>query len=295
MAQAQKNASLEALRARIDRLDNDMHDLVMQRASLIKDIAEAKRKAGEKVVQPAREAKMLRRLLARHDDSLPGTAIVQIWRELVGAVAMQQTGLSACVYTGETPIDYWEMARNYFGHSVPLKQASSHMSALATLRDGEVSFVVMPWPEQQLTTPWWYFLYNNKHTNMQVIQHLPFLTQDNQRHYRQRALVVARLDFAASDDDVSMIALDVSETVSRTRIMDRLGNQGHEIYNLYSCSHPDAPGRSLHLLELRGYVAPGQGLGDMAGLFEDGQARSISIGGYPVITADGYRMKETGQ
>lgn len=285
------NTSLGSLRTRIDQLDNDIHDLVMQRAALIMDIAGAKRKAGEQIVQPAREAKMLRRLLERHDESLPGTSIVQIWRELVGAVAMQQTGLNVCVYTGEAPIEYWDMARNYFGHSVPLRQASSQMSALAMLRDEQASFVVMPWPEQQLNTPWWYYLYNNGSPTMQIIQHLPFLEQDNQNHNSQRALVIARIDFEASDDDVSFVVLDLSETVSRTRIMDRIGGKGYEIANLYSCAHPNEPGRSLHLLEVPGYIAPGQGLGDMAALFEDGKAHSASIGGYPVIAGDGRIQK----
>ena len=288
MAQPQHNASLESLRARIDQLDNDMHDLVMKRAGLIRDIAEAKRKAGEQIVQPAREAKMLRRLLERHDNSLPGGAIVRIWRELVGAVAMQQTGLSACVYTGESPIAYWDMARNYFGHSVPLKQASTPMSALAMLRDDQVSFAVMPWPEQELSPPWWYFLYNNEQARMQVIQHLPFPdSSGDERRDRQRGLIVARLEFGDSGDDRSLVVLDLSDTVSRTRIMDKLGELGWTLYNIHSCANPDMQGRSLHLLELAGYVAPGTGLGDMVALFEDAGAKSVSIGGYPVITEDG--------
>jgi chorismate mutase len=295
MAQVHTESSLTSLRAKIDRLDNDIHDLVMQRAGLIMDIARAKRSSGEQVVQPAREARMLRRLLARHDDSLPGTAIIQIWRELVGAVAMQQTGLSACVYTGEAPIEYWDMARNYFGHTVPLKQASSQMSALSMLRDEQVSFAVMPWPEPQLDTPWWYYLYRNEQANMQVIQHLPFFQHDIHNHMSQRALVVARLEFGNSGDDTSLVVLDLSETVSRTRIMERLGDNGHALTNIYSCMHPDQPGRSLNLLELREYVAPGTGLGDMAGLFKDGQARSVSIGGYPVIAKDGQLTREAGK
>ena len=293
MAQSKHNAALEALRKRIDQLDNDMHDLVMQRAGLIRDIAEAKREAGEQIVQPAREAKMLRRLLARHDNSLPGTAIVQIWRELVGAVAMQQTGLSACVYTGESPVAYWDMARNYFGHTVPLKQASTPMSALTMLRDDQVTFAVMPWPEQQSGTPWWYFLYSNEQTEMQVIQHLPFFTGHDQRRDGQRALVVARLGYSSSDDDISFVVLDLSDTVSRTRIMDRLGGKGYVLTNIYSCRHPDEAGRSLHLLVLQGYIAPGTGLGDMVALFEDAGAKSVSIGGYPVISEDGrFQNKE---
>ena len=292
MAQPQHNASLESLRTRIDQLDNDMHDLVMKRAGLIRDIAEAKRKCGEQIVQPAREAKMLRRLLERHDNSLPGTAIVQIWRELVGAVAMQQTGLSACVYTGEAPIDYWDMARHYFGHTVPLKQTGSQMSALAMLRDGEVDFAVMPWPEVQSNPPWWYYLYNNEQVSMQVIQHLPFLDNGNQRTNRQCALVVARFDYSQSDDDTSLVVLDLDEAVSRTRIVDKLSSKEYTLYNIHSCTHPDAPGRSLHLLELKGYVAMREGLGDITTLFEDPRACSSSIGGYPVISVDDQQAGE---
>jgi chorismate mutase len=57
--------SVEDLRVQIDTLDNQLHDLLMERAELVLKIGEAKRRNKIQVVQPDREIIMLRRLLAR--------------------------------------------------------------------------------------------------------------------------------------------------------------------------------------------------------------------------------------
>src|SRR5690606_38307673 len=90
---------LEELRKKIDALDQVIHDALMARADLIDSVAAEKRKHNLPYVQPAREAQMIRRLLARHRGPLPAAAVVRIWRELVGAVSLLQTGLkiSVCV------------------------------------------------------------------------------------------------------------------------------------------------------------------------------------------------------
>src|SRR5262245_23985308 len=58
--------NLAALRQQIDAIDQQMHDLLMRRTEAVLGIAAAKRESGEAVLRPAREAQVLRRLLARH-------------------------------------------------------------------------------------------------------------------------------------------------------------------------------------------------------------------------------------
>ena len=57
---------LAGIRKKIDGLDEQVHDLLMQRADLVAGIVDEKRKAGMDVVNPAREVEVVRRLLGRH-------------------------------------------------------------------------------------------------------------------------------------------------------------------------------------------------------------------------------------
>lgn len=57
--------SLEQIRQRIDRLDDQIVDLLGERFELIAGIAELKKKSGGTVYQPKREEEILNRVVAR--------------------------------------------------------------------------------------------------------------------------------------------------------------------------------------------------------------------------------------
>jgi chorismate mutase / prephenate dehydratase len=136
--------SLTEIRKKIDSLDDQIHDLLMERADLIVGVTEEKKKNNIPVVQPAREAQMIRRLLARHRGPLPEATIIGIWRELVGAVSLLQTGLKVSV----SPENFcWDQAKNYFGTVLPMVRATNTMMAIAALRENDSNFAVLPWPQ----------------------------------------------------------------------------------------------------------------------------------------------------
>ena len=57
--------SLDALRREIDTVDDTLHDLLTQRAALVAEIGALKSSERTTIFRPAREALLLRRLLAR--------------------------------------------------------------------------------------------------------------------------------------------------------------------------------------------------------------------------------------
>src|SRR5688572_25118441 len=89
MAAADKapGPSLEAVRTRIDAIDTELLRLVDERAALARAVAEAKAAAGDAGrfgLRPAREAEILRRLIASERDAASPALLVRIWRELIG-------------------------------------------------------------------------------------------------------------------------------------------------------------------------------------------------------------------
>lgn len=273
---------LDALRQKIDGLDNQIHDLLMERADLIMMISEAKKKQGIQIVQPAREARMLRRLVARHREPLPEEAIVRIWRELVSCVSLLQTGLSVAVYTPDNRPEYWDMARDYFGTVLPMQRANSPQAALNQVIDGKITFAVLPWPEADEKNPWWTTLIERMQDGVHVLQRLPYGDKEHYDFNQHPALVVAKAGFDSSDDDRSFIGLAVNPEVSRARILDIIKSLGHEPGKSYVklSAHKGDP--TYHLIEIGSYLAKDASLlNDIKSKLGEAVTRCEVIGGYP--------------
>lgn len=280
--------SLEEIRREIDSLDHQVHDLLMKRAELIVKVIEAKRRNNMHTVQPEREAMMIRRLLARHTGVLPREAVARIWRELVGAVSLVQTNLKAAVTVPDNSrgLLYWDMAKDYFSSVLPMQKSETSLSAIAAVREGEATFAVVPWPENEEDKPWWSFLMSEATDNadnpMRIMARLPFGDRNSSNVMPDhQALVVGKVKFEPSGDDRSFLALDLDHAVSRTRIVDRSRELGMNPRSLYSMRTKDN-GNTLHLLEVDGYVAQNdERLSELLNKLEYPEGRCLCLGGYP--------------
>lgn len=274
---------LQDIRKKIDALDNKIHDVLMQRAELINDIAEEKRKNNLQFVHPAREAQMVRRLLSRHKGSLPQSAIVRIWRELVGAVSLLQTGLKVSVFMKNDNLRIWDNAKAYFGSVVSMQKLSSPLVALSSVRERESSFAVLNWPEDNEENAWWSYLFHQD-SDIKIVCALPYGTIEGETSDPDnKALVISKINFDSSGEDHSFVGLEIDRSVSRGRIVDVLKDLGFEPLSVTSITDADSEGHSLHMIELNDYLAEDdERLGKFMSEFEDFDARLKALGGYPV-------------
>lgn len=276
--------TLKEIRKEIDALDNQVHDLLMQRAALVNSVIAAKKKEGAQIVQPAREARMMRRLLSRHEGVLPKSTIVRIWRELVGSVAFLQSGFTVVVCSDEHSSAYWDMAKDYFGSSVPMKKAVGAQNSLAQVADGDATFAVLPWPDfNSDSAPWWGRLVNaaKQSRTLSIVCALPHgQGKKDDRDVFDRAVVVSKTKFMDSGDDVSFIAMEVSAKVSRDKLIEAIEQAGFDLMNMYSAAAPHDENSKIHLLEVRGFVDDTSSLSDA---LEHDCTICASVGGYPVI------------
>lgn len=278
--------TVEELRREIDTLDNRIHDLLMERAGLVLSIGEQKRKNNVQIVQPDREAVMIRRLLGRHNGPLPKEAVVRIWRELVGAVSLLQTGLRVAVTVPDdhSGLVYWDMAKDYFSSVLPMHKVSNTMAALSLVREGDVTFAVVPWPENEDQNPWWRYLMDESGEQaMRIMARLPLGDRSHAAANPEfRALVIARVRYDTSGDDRSFIALQINQSHSRARIVERAKELGMAARSLYSFDVKDGK-HTLHLIEVENYVSPtDEKLTILLEKLEDPEGKCICLGGYPV-------------
>ena len=127
MSDTAQPPSLGALRAEIDRIDADVHRLLMERGDIIDRLIKVKRTAESgSAFRPAREADMMRRLVERHHGILPLDTVEGIWRVIIATFTFVQAPFRVHVDLSAGEPAMRDTERFHFGFTVPLV---GHMGA----------------------------------------------------------------------------------------------------------------------------------------------------------------------
>jgi chorismate mutase / prephenate dehydratase len=211
-----RTGGLPALRAELDRIDDSLHDLLMQRAEIVEHVARSGKPAA---FRPGREASIIRRLLGRHRGALPPVALVRIWRELLAGTTSMQGGFALAVSDGSHGTLITQLAREHFGALTPLYCYASPGQALIDVTQGIASVAILPYPSE--TDSWWIALLHHE-PRLHVIGALPFWNARPDGAPNARAVVVASTPADSSGQDRSFLGLECDSEVSRTRLSGEL-------------------------------------------------------------------------
>ena len=289
-----KDPPLDALREEIDEIDDTIHDLLKRRVTLANRISKAKRDAGVAgaLLRPAREAAILRRLMARHDGPFPFPVVVRIWSEIMSATLFAEGNFAVSVFTVEAPSEenrFNDLARAHFGAETLLLQAQTESGVLRAVRDGRASVGVLPVPADAMSgdvgvsaEPWWLTLAASDESRPMIVSRLPWLAGGRHPAGATSALVVTMAPPAPSGDDVSYVAVESSDTISRDRIRTALAGTGIEMTgSVVWHDENGAPGR-WQLIETAGFVDEEDArLSRFARQLGDDIGRIAVLGSYP--------------
>jgi chorismate mutase len=104
----------------IDRIDKQMHELLMERGRVIDQLIEIKtRQGGGSAFRPAREASMMRALVERHRGLLPLDTVEGIWRVIISTFTYVQAPYSVHVDVSGGDAAMRDSARFHFGFTTP--------------------------------------------------------------------------------------------------------------------------------------------------------------------------------
>tara|TARA_R110000868_G_scaffold137215_7_gene350673 strand:+ start:421 stop:1293 length:873 start_codon:yes stop_codon:yes gene_type:complete len=283
-----KSQTLDNIRQKIDSIDSSIHDLLMERAALASSIAAEKRKRGMPVVHPAREARMVRRLLSRHKGDLPKQAVTRIWRELVSAVSMLQSGLTAQFYSHQGRGDDLKIVTDYFGSILPVRRGGSITSVINAVATQTTDFAIIPKTVNEEGQQYWLpallqALDDDVATDgvmpISIVQSMPFITLSaDQDKADGQYLIVARTYFDSSEDDFSYIALRGTQPFNEADMRQAI--QESALHVVESTDYAQ-DGAYYRLLRVDGFVdrsaASVAKLQDLLGAVHSVYA----IGGYP--------------
>src|SRR5437763_11373356 len=123
--------TLADLRREIDRIDEAMHRLLMERGDIIDRLIATKKTAESgSAFRPAREADMMKRLVERHRGILPLDTAESIWRVIIATFTYVQAPFSIHADLSAGDALMRDSARFHFGFTVPFV---AHMGASAVV------------------------------------------------------------------------------------------------------------------------------------------------------------------
>lgn len=253
----QTNKKLEALRAEIDQMDDELVNVLERRIALVKDIAEAKKENGNgPVFRPGREAAVLRRILNQHSSDLSDAVVARMWREMISAVCRMQQPYSVSIAAPVKSVGYWDLARCHFGSATPM---SLHKLPSVVLREVSTDpsvLGVLPWQNDE-PDAWWVHLAQGGETVPKILACLPFTPNKSGNFEDLNALVIGQGSPEASGDDESLFVVMTENEVSRARLNGLLEEAGIPGHCLDSRSPRVEDGDWLHLFKVPEFMAEG--------------------------------------
>jgi chorismate mutase len=166
--------SLADLRREIDRIDEAMHGLLMERGEIIDRLIAAKQtQETGSAFRPAREAEMMRRLVDRHKGILPLDTAEGIWRVIISTFTYVQAPFSVHADLSAGDAAMRDSARFQFGFTVPFVPHMGAASVVAAVSDSEGDLGLVPAFGMAGAGAWWSALEFD--TAPKVIARLPFV------------------------------------------------------------------------------------------------------------------------
>lgn len=271
---------LAGLRADIDRIDNAVHDLLMERVEVGARIGDVKGHEGL-ALRPSREAMILRRLVGRHAGRMPKADLVQVWKEVLGSSVRQQGKFTVAVSEGG---GCRALARDQFGARTPISGFESARRVVEAVTKDEASVGVMPYPLVRDANPWWRFLATEVEGTPRIVTRLPWAGAPGAMLAEEAdALVIAKLPLEPSGIDRSLFVFDSEAEFNRAGLDAALTRAG--LRPTFSALWYDLekPRVWLHMVEVQGFVTQGDERLTLASQFlGPAVKRAIPLGAYAV-------------
>jgi chorismate mutase len=173
-----KQLSLADLRLKIDRIDEAMHALLIERGEII-DLLIAVKKTEESgsAFRPAREADMMRRLVQRHHGNLPLDTVESIWRVIISTFTYVQAPFSVHADLSAGDAMMRDSARFHFGFTVPFVPHMGAANVVEAVSQSKGDLGLVPAFAIAGAGPWWAALEFN--AAPKIIARLPFVERSD--------------------------------------------------------------------------------------------------------------------
>ena len=194
MAKRPETPALDDLRKEIDRIDEAMHQLLIERSEIIDRLIAVKSSTETgSAFRPAREAAMMRGLVKRHKGILPLDTVESIWRVIISTFTYVQAPFSVHADLSAGDALMRDSARFHFGFTVPFVPHMGAAAVVAAVSTSKGDLGLVPALAVPGAGSWWSALEFD--SAPKIIARLPFV----ERADHPAALPVFVLSRVAAD------------------------------------------------------------------------------------------------
>lgn len=235
--------AMDAARAEIDVIDHKILSILSDRVRCNEIIAAAKAASGVTMpLRPAREVKMLRKLIGAAPPGVDADLIFDVWRAMIAANVRRQRPVEVVVAGAGDILRMFDTARRHFSGAARIARADEPRDALNRVIEQPSAVAVLPWPGPAGLTTWWAMLTERRYAPLALIAALPMRADGEP----EAALVAngATLE-PAGEDHTFALAFDPHYRAARA--INEAGLRGREMLRV----------RETVLVEFEGFVPKG--------------------------------------
>ncbi len=237
MLDRQPLETLADLRTEIDRIDTQMHALLMERGAIIDRLIAVKaRSGGGSAFRPGREAEMMRRLASRHSGLLPLDTVESIWRIIISTFTYVQANYSVHADISGGDAEMRDCCRFHFGFTVPYRVHQGSVGVIDAVASSNGDLGLVRVDGGAAAGAWWTRLVEK--AAPKIIARLPFVERPDHPAGMPLFVIAQPLNDAAARE-VVMYALTLERW--HDGLPARLAKLGAEILG----NAPDGFGLSL--------------------------------------------------
>ncbi len=266
------SGDLGDVRREIDAIDNAILDLLIRRFAVVEKVKEIKGLSGDTrgiALRPAREAQVVRRLVAASQGRVPGAAVAKLWFELMAAASRFQSPVTIHLPQSPKLLEHQDLIRFHAGAEMPVVAHENAADAVHASTGSPGGIALCPLDDgggalAQIEEDCMTALFGVLDQNVKVVAQLPFVAGTSP----VSALVIGQVPFDPSGDDVTLLSLSGGGSA-----VEALSAAG-----LVTISSPRTyAGVDWQVFSVEGYVAA-----DDARLSAPGLEGLRHIGGYAV-------------
>jgi len=134
---------LQELREKIEETDREIVRLLNERAAVSVEIGKIKRDAGREIYDPSREAGIYRKMADNNGGALPGSALREIFREIISASRALQAPMTASFLGPEASFSH-QATLAHFGNSIRTAPRGAIAEVFAAVEKGKDHWGIVP-------------------------------------------------------------------------------------------------------------------------------------------------------
>ena len=193
---------LEEIRREMDAIDDGLMSLLERRFAATEKVRAIKSRngaIGSSAFRPAREASILRRLLARPDSLVPPDLLVRLWRNILARSTQNQADVTIHISKKlNASMGLRLRIRDYFG-ALPVEEYRDEAQALMQVNASPADICVV-----ETESPWTEAFVEGKAGQARVVACLPFLREDTV----PKLLVFGHSPSEPTGDDETLLVSD---------------------------------------------------------------------------------------